>query len=299
MSKIFTAKTVEEAVEAGLKELGVTKEDVEVLVLEQGSKGFLGLGVKPARVQLVIKETETAAPEQRMDAPKKKKAPQTAKPKKQAEQTETPAAPAVPVEPSEQAAKTMEFLKGLFEELKLNCTVKLLEETSEKVVMNIETEDSSSVIGYRGEVLDSFQTFAGAVYNSDKEKYLRVVVDCENYRAKREKTLTSLAKKLAQKAVATGRKITLEPMNPYERRIIHSALMNFEGVKTVSEGKEPNRFVAIIPEGYDPSKERRGGNFRHGGKGKGGTHNSTKPAQKKSTGFAGGVFLGNSLKDKE
>jgi len=149
------------------------------------------------------------------------------------------------------------------------------------------------------------QTLVGAVYNIDKEKHLRVVVDCEGYRIKREKTLVSLAKKLAQKAVATGRKITLEPMNPYERRIIHSALVDFEGVKTSSEGREPNRFVAIIPDGYDPSKAHKPGKF--GGKGKGGKpfrggkgggapKASSAP---KSSGFGGGVFLGNSLKDKK
>ena len=186
--------------------------------------------------------------------------------------------------------------------LNVNATVEVAMENHEKVVFNVVTEDSSSVIGFRGEVLDSLQTLVGAVYNTNKDKYLRVVVDCEAYRTKREKTLVGLAKKLAQKAVATGRKVTLEPMNPYERRIIHSALIDFEGVKTVSEGKEPNRFVAIIPDGYDPTKARR--SSRPGGKGKGGKPatrgEGAKSAPKgKGSSFGTGVFLGNSLKENK
>ena len=319
MSKIFTAKTVEEATLTGLKELSLNKEDVEVIVLEQGSKGFFGLGAKPARVQLIVKTKEqieetkkTAArphdagkkkPEAaEKDKPQPKK--QAAKPKaekpakKEEPETEEKLVPLT--EKSKDAEQSIEFLKGLLGILKIEGSIELLAENAEKVVFNVVTEDSSSVIGYRGEVLDSLQSLVGAVYNTDKEKYLRVVVDCEGYRSKREKTLVSLAKKLAQKAVSTGRKVTLEPMNPYERRIIHSALMDFEGVKTISEGKEPGRFVAIVPDGYDPSKARKSARF--GGKGKGGKPNGGRPQgapKAKSTGFGGGVFLGNSLKDNK
>ena len=326
MSKFFTGKTVDEAVKTGLEELGLTAEQVEVLVIEQGSKGFLGLGAKPAKVQLIVAsdkkedvkpvETKSVAP-----APATEKKPYAEKPAKKAEKpqvkkeekavkpiekpTERVEKPADerPLNPTEDAVNAEKFLVGLLEILKVDGKVELLSENSEKVVYNVVTEDSSSVIGYRGEVLDSLQTLVSAVYNTNKDKYLRVVVDCETYRAKREKTLVSLAKKLAQKAVATGRKVTLEPMNPYERRIIHSALIDFEGVKTVSEGKEPNRFVAIIPDGYDPSKQRRGGRF--GGKGKGGKpmgrggHDAPKSAPKAKSTFGAGVFLGNSLKDNK
>ena len=343
----ITGKTVDEAVDTGLSELCLKREQVEILVIDQGSKGFLGFGVKPARVQLIVnsekekqpaEEKAAAAPAEEVK-PEKTKAPTPAptkekqekpasaekreKPEKPAKKFEkreqpkktehkpvTPVIEAMPEEeyvkpenPSEDAVKAEKFLIGLLEILKIDGKVELLSETSEKVVYNVITEDSSSVIGYRGEVLDSLQTLVSAVYNTDKEKYLRVVVDCESYRSKREKTLVSLARKLAQKAVATGRKVTLEPMNPYERRIIHSALIDFEGVKTVSEGKEPNRFVAIIPDGYDPSKQRRGGKF--GGKGKGGKpmgrggHDSPKSAPKAKSTFGAGVFLGNSLKDNK
>jgi hypothetical protein len=96
-------------------------------------------------------------------------------------------------------------------------------------------------------MLDSLQTLAGAVANIGREDYKRVVVDCEDYREKREKTLTEVAEKLAFKAVKTGRKVNLEPMNPFERRIIHTALSKNPDVKTESDGKEPNRYIVIVP----------------------------------------------------
>lgn len=217
------------------------------------------------------------------------------------------------------ATKTLDFLNGLLKIMSVTADSEIVEENEERVVVNLTTEDSHSLIGYRGEILDSLQCLAGAVYNTDKEKYIRVVVDCENYRNKREKTLDSLAKKLAEKAKKTGRKICLEPMTPYERRIIHSALMDVEGVKTMSEGKEPSRYVAIIPDNYDPTKqpkrefkERRfdkgdrfkGGRGDRGGNGKFDRNRrngkfGTKDEKRapKKAGFGGGVFLGNSLKE--
>lgn len=214
------------------------------------------------------------------------------------------------------ATKTLDFLDGLLKIMNVTAQSQIEEETEERVVFNLTTEDSHSLIGYRGEILDSLQCLAGAVYNTDKEKYIRVVVDCENYRNKREKTLDSLAKKLAEKAKKTGRKICLEPMTPYERRIIHSALMDVEGVKTMSEGKEPTRYVAIIPDNYDPTKQPKrefkdrkfdkGDRFK-GGKGGNGKFDRNRRNGKfgakdekrapKKAGFGGGVFLGNSLKN--
>ena len=213
------------------------------------------------------------------------------------------------------ASKTLDFLNGLLKIMNVTASPSIEEENEERVVVNLTTEDSHALIGYRGEILDSLQCLAGAVYNTDKEKYVRVVVDCENYRSKREKTLDSLAKKLAEKAKKTGRKICLEPMTPYERRIIHSALMDVEGVKTMSEGKEPSRFVAIIPDNYDPTKfpkkEFREKRFDKGDRFKGGKGNNGKfdrnrrskfggrdeKRAPKKAGFGGGVFLGNSLRE--
>lgn len=138
------------------------------------------------------------------------------------------------------------FLEGLFDLLNIAATTELLAE-GEKIEIGVTTTNSNSVIGRRGEILDAIQTLAGAVANTGREEYKRVVVDCEGYREKREETLIELAKKLADKAVAKGRKIFLEPMTPYERRIIHSTLSENPDVKTVSEGKEPSRHIVIVP----------------------------------------------------
>ena len=203
-------------------------------------------------------------------------------------------------------SKTVEFLEGLFEKLSVEVKTEVSETEDGKVVIDLITENSSAVIGYRGEVLDALQCLAGAIYNSDKDEYFKVVVDCENYRDKREKTLISLADKLAEKAVKTGRKITLEPMNPFERRIIHSALSEHAGVKTESEGKEPNRYVAIIPDGYDPEKDRKfnkRGDFdkrkRQGGRQDKNDRRERPKEKKEKKPFGSVTYLGNSLKDKE
>ena len=177
-------------------------------------------------------------------------------------------------------------------------------------------------------MLDAIQTLAGAVANTGREKYKRVVVDCENYRESRESTLTKLAENLAQKAIRLGKKIKLEPMNPYERRIIHAALSEREGVSTQSEGKEPNRYIVVIPDNVeDPDapalearNDRRSGNDRrNGGRGynsRGGRNGgyNKKPYNRdrrsssgsgKATGGTNmkanndffGIFLGNSGND--
>lgn len=209
----------------------------------------------------------------------------------------------------------VEFLEGLFDVLNIVATAEASQNEDGKAVINLIAADSSQIIGYRGEILDSIQCLAGAVYNSGKENYSRLVVNCEGYREKREDTLKNLALKLAAKAVKTGKKVVLEPMNPFERRIIHSTLVDFEGVKTASEGKEPNRYIAIIPDGYDPAKRsdkfnaRRDNNRRfggNGGKNKGGKpfdkKGGNKPFERRSAPraktntFGGAVFLGNSHK---
>ena len=189
--------------------------------------------------------------------------------------------------------------------------------------------NTNSVIGKRGVMLDAIQTLAGAVANTGREEYKRVVVDCENYRENREATLTKLADNLAQKATRLGKKIKLEPMNPYERRIIHSALAERSDVSTQSEGKEPNRYLVIIPENLeDPSapaiparnerNDRRSrGNFnrdRRERSGRGGFNkkpfdrNRRREAPRSSGSGGGtslkasndffGIFLGNSGNDE-
>ena len=226
--------------------------------------------------------------------------------------------------------RAVKFLEELLDRMEIVAKVSLVSE-EEKIEINVVAESSASVIGYRGEVLDALQSLAGAVANMGNKTYVRVVVDCENYRGKREDTLVNLAEKLAAKAVRQGRDISLEPMGPYERRVIHSALAASEEVTTTSEGKEPNRYVVIVPNvkkeqrprnfnrDYAPReggyhREKRGGRegFNRGGERRndrgGRTHYSrdrgsrsgfTSEAEaekrKKPSGF--GTYLGNSLKN--
>ena len=156
--------------------------------------------------------------------------------------------------------RAAQFLEGLFPYMNVTATTEL--EEGEQVHINIVTPNSYAVIGHRGEILDAMQALAGAVANIGREEYERVVVDCENYREKREQTLRRLAERLADKAVRTGRKVSLEPMTPYERRIIHSALADNTDVKTVSEGKEPVRYIVVVPNNLRYDRETRYGDRR-------------------------------------
>ncbi len=207
----FTGKTVDEAVEEGLKTLGLTREEAHIEVLEEGKKGGLfSKGVK-ARVKVGKKQTD--------------------------------------------GERAQAFLDGLFGILNFTATTEL-DETQEHTRINVITPNTYAVIGHRGEFLDALQVLAGAVANIGRDEYERVVVDCENYRTKREETLKRLAQKLADKAVRSGRKVSVEPMTPYERRIIHSALADNPDVKTVSEGKEPNRYIVVVPNNLRPGADR-------------------------------------------
>ena len=163
--------------------------------------------------------------------------------------------------------RAVEFLEGLFPLIGEEVHAELKGE-DEKIVIELTATSAKNIIGRRGEVIDAVQTLAGAVANIGRKDYKRVVVDCENYREDREETLKRVANKLAAKAVRLGKRVRLEPMNPYERRIIHSALVDNPDVTTKSEGKEPARFVVIIPKNmrtYD-KRERNGRNDRGRGK---------------------------------
>ena len=297
----FTGKTVDEAIENGLKTLGLTREQVDVRVLEEGKKKLFG-SIK-ARVEMAALESEQAQEEQ------------TLVDEQSAAQTD--------------GERTVVFLEGLFKLLNITACTELVSE-GDKVEINVTAANSNAVIGKHGGMLDAIQTLAGAVANTGRDDYKRVVVDCENYRENRENTLNKLANNLAQKAQNLQRKIMLEPMNPYERRIIHSALSNVEGIKTESEGKEPNRYIVIIPDNVEdetlpaiPARNDRGdrrdrrdrrGDRRNGSRGgskggfnrdkrgkggfsgnrKGGSSNSSGGTTMKPTTDFFGIFLGNS-----
>lgn len=248
--KEFTGKTVEEAVAKGLEELGITAEQADVRVLEEGKKKLFG-SVK-ARVEIAVKESE----EKKCRACEKCEEQKTQK--------------------SSDGERAVEFLEGLFKLLNITACTELVSE-GEKVEINVTTTESTSVIGKHGTMLDAIQTLAGAVANTGREEYLRVTVDCENYREKREETLKKLAENLADKAVRLGKKIMLEPMNPYERRIIHSALSQREDVQTQSEGKEGNRYLVIIPDNLEdpdappiPARQEQGRRDHSGNRGRNG-----------------------------
>ncbi len=233
--KEFTGKTVEEAIENGLKELGLSQENADIRVLEEGKKKLFG-SVK-ARVEIApIQANEKQCEKKKITA-----------------------------EGQTDGERTVAFLEGLFELLKITACTELVSE-GEKIEINVTAANTTPIIGKRGETLDAVQTLAGAVANTGRDEYKRVVVDCENYRENREATLKKLAENLAQKATRLGKKIKLEPMNPYERRIIHSALSEIDGVKTESEGKEPNRYIVVIPDNLEdpdaPALEARNGRER-------------------------------------
>ena len=305
----FTGKTVDDAVEKGLKELGISRENADIRVLEEGKKKLFG-SVK-ARVEIAVKCEEKA---EKCCCDKAAKTENSAK------------------DGATDGERTVEFLEGLFELLNITACTELVSE-GEKVEINVTAANTTSIIGKHGAMLDAIQTLAGAVANTGRDEYKRVVVDCENYRETREATLKRLAENLAQKAIRMEKKLRLEPMNPYERRIIHAALSEREGVSTVSEGKEPNRYIVIIPDNVEdpdapaiPARNERGGrnggrNFNRGGRnnGRGGyNRNGGKSFDKKpynrdrksssssSTGGTTlkpnndffGIFLGNSNKDE-
>lgn len=153
------------------------------------------------------------------------------------------------------ADKMAEFINGTLERMGLTSRA-TVEEKDNTLYITIQGDDSGVAIGYRGEALDAFQYLALTFLNEHKCDFKKVVVDCENYREKRKETLTALAEKLAQKSVRLCRKIALEPMNPFERRIIHSALADSEIADTESEGEEPQRYIVIIPKGVELKDQR-------------------------------------------
>lgn len=167
------------------------------------------------------------------------------------------------------ASAAEEFVNGVLEAMRISSRAKA-EDVDGEIVLNIEGADSGAAIGYRGEVLDAIQFLTRTYINQEKNSSAKIVVDCENYRAKRRDTLVALANRLAEKAYRTRRKVALEPMNPFERRIIHSALVDSEIAETHSEGEESDRHVVIVPKGVELRDDRPRNNRRDGGRGRDG-----------------------------
>lgn len=268
---------VEEAVKLALMDLKVSREEVEVTVLEEPSKGFFGIGSKLAkvRVEIIKKEEKKPQPDARREykehkehkeqkehknnkknkAKKENKEHQEYKENKEAENQHEKKKAQKDIslnievvnkdelkDVEEHAA--LDFLKDIIG--KMGLTLNLKAKVGEDVVyVEMDGKDSGTVIGKRGQTLDAIQYLTSLVINKDSEKYIKVVVDAENYRAKRQKTLEQLANRLAAKVVKTKKYVRLEPMNPYERKVIHATLQQNSNITTRSEGEEPYRRIII------------------------------------------------------
>lgn len=260
----FKAATVEEAVELGLKELNITKDRANISILQEGTV------FKKARVEISrIEEVKEAAKFENKS------------------QTE--------------GEKAVNFIETLTKIMNVDCELNLTED-DEKIDIFIRGEHTGALIGYRGDVLDSIQYLTSSIINNEKNGYKRVIVDCENYREKRAEILAALARRLAEKAIRTGRKVSIEPMNPSERKIIHSTLQENPKVSTLSEGIEPNRHIIITPkelrnetQNYKSRDFNDRKNFNESKKRQPDKETEKRPAYK--TGF--GSFLGNTKTYKE
>ena len=270
-----TGKTEDEAIQSALAQLGMERDDVSVEILERAKSGFLGMGAKPARVRVTygpdeapveeiaapvkpavvekpVKKEEPKKPQQpkpvRQQQPKPAQ-PRQAKPRREENRTEeaVPAAPAValPECSDDNAVRITAFLTGLLTHMESPAAVKVYEEEKGRYKVILEGQKLGALIGRRGETLDAIQQLTNYAVNSGSEKRIRVHVDAENYRARREASLESLAIKVAAKVKKYRRSVTLEAMNAYERHVIHAALQDVKGVTTYSVGTEPNRRVVV------------------------------------------------------
>ena len=241
---------VDTAVQLALADLKLTIDEVDVTVLEEPSRGFFGIGSKLAlvRVEKKKKPEEKVQP-QKADAPKKeniKKQVEKEPVVKEIKEEKRPKEEKVSEENLKacESHPALDFLKEVTSEMGLELEISA-KEGEEVLYVDIQGKDSGTIIGKRGQTLDAIQYLTSLVVNKDKEKYTRVVVDAENYRSKREKTLEALAQRLATKVVKTRKSVKLEPMNPYERKVIHATLQNHPKVVTRSEGQDPYRRVII------------------------------------------------------
>ena len=246
-----TGKTEEEAIRKGLEQLGLERDDVSVEILERARSGFLGIGSSPAKVRVtyeldVAEEPKPEAPKAKLaeKKPEPKPAEKKAEPKAEEKKTE----PAAPACDNDDARRIKDFLTGLLEHMDSTAEVKVYEEEKNRYKVILEGQKLGALIGRRGETLDAIQQLTNYAVNSGRDKRLRIHVDAENYRAKREQSLESLANKVAGKVLKYRRSVTLEPMNAYERHVIHAALQDKEGVTTYSIGTEPNRRVVVAYE---------------------------------------------------
>ena len=240
-----TGKTEDEAVKAALAELKLDRDDVQVEIIARAKSGFLGIGASPAIVRVSYEVPDEPKPAVSEPKPEVKKEPKKAPAAPKAEApAAAPAAPADPDEPADFAA-IRSFLEGLLQRMNVKAEIEITRRDNDGINVNLSGSGMGAIIGRRGETLDAIQHLTNYVVNRDSDKHLHISVDAEAYRSKREESLTHLAEKMAEKAIKYKRPMALEPMNSYERHVIHTALQNYEGVTTASTGVEPNRRVVV------------------------------------------------------
>ncbi len=278
----MTGKTEDEAIRCALEQLGLERDDVSVEILERAKSGFLGIGGSPATVRVSYDDgqpepkPEPVKPEPKSAAPKAEKKPvycaevlqkevrareKQEREAKRGERRAEPKAEKAPREPvvlgeeirDEKSEQIRTFLSGLLEHMDAKAEVKVYEVEKNRYKVILEGEKLGALIGRRGETLDAIQQLTNYSINRGGEsKRARVQIDAENYREKREESLERLAQKVAGKVVKYRRNVTLEPMNAYERHVIHTALQDTQYITTFSIGTEPNRRVVVS---YDRTKQ--------------------------------------------
>ena len=266
----FSGKTVDDAITEALVSLGITSDQVEYEIIEKGGSGFLGFNAKPAKIRArkkvdtPVEEVAEAVSEVKAEtteeaAGSEAKAEEAiggilgaaaglagAASEAVAEVSSEVKAAKEPMDVKAAEAKIKEFLSKVFGAMNMNVEI-IVKEAEEKDMLDVELkgDDMGVLIGKRGQTLDALQCLTNLTLNKHSDRYIRVKMDTENYRERRKATLENLAKNLASKAKRTGKDVELEPMNPYERRIIHYALQGDKAVETHSVGEEPYRHVVI------------------------------------------------------
>ena len=278
----MTGKTEDEAIRRALEQLGMERDDVSVEILERAKSGFLGIGGSPATVRVSYDDgqpepkPEPVKPEPKSAAPKAEKKPvycaevlqkevrareKQEREAKRGERRAEPKAEKAAREPvvlgeeirDEKSEQIRTFLSGLLEHMDAKAEVKVYEVEKNRYKVILEGEKLGALIGRRGETLDAIQQLTNYSINRGGEsKRARVQIDAENYREKRKESLERLAQKVAGKVVKYRRNVTLEPMNAYERHVIHTALQDTQYITTFSIGTEPNRRVVVS---YDRTKQ--------------------------------------------
>ena len=253
-----SARTEEEAINLALAELGLDRDDVSVEIVTRSKSGFLGIGACNAVVKVSyeipdpepVPEVKKPAPAPEKKAKEDRKLKSEKKPERKEEkkaEVSTPAAEDRPV-PKDEPAEFLAvrgFLSGLMEKMGVKADIEITGREGGGIDVKLSGSNMGAIIGRRGETLDAIQHLTNYAVNRGSDKRYHINVDAEGYRSKREDSLVKLAEKMAEKAIKYKRSMALEPMNSYERHVIHATLQNYEGVTTASTGVEPNRRVVV------------------------------------------------------